>query len=68
MKQTVLKNYHDRAKGCAYQIPCKWCDNFYIGQTRKSPGKKVRYRKCVRYAQVNGAVFVQAGNNDHSVN
>ena len=69
IKQVLIKNSPDSTKGCVYKVPCKSCNNFYIGQTGKTLEKRIeQHKKCVRYAQMNSGIFVHVSEKNHAIN
>lgn len=68
IKGSLIKNSVTAQKGCVYNIPCKECDQFYIGQTGKALSVRIKQHKnSVRYGQESNAIFVHFRDLDHQI-
>ena len=58
VKSSLIKNSPTTDSGCVYTIPCKNCDEVYVGQTGKTLKERLTQHKySVRTGQQSSGVF-----------
>ena len=68
VRQMLIKNSVNCQKGCVYKIPCKMCNNFYVGQTAKPLTVRIdQHKKYVREGNQSSGIFMHLSNSNHPV-
>ena len=68
IKNILVKNSSCNKKPCIYNIPCKNCGGFYIGQTSKTLSTRIsQHKMCVRTGNESSAIFKHHQEFDHPV-
>ena len=68
LKSTLIKNSPQNRNCCIYQINCKECNKFYLGQTAKSLNTRVNQHKySVRSGQDTNAIFCHLRDENHQI-
>ena len=69
IKKTLIKNSPPSNSGIVYKIPCRDCDQFYVGQTGKSLKTRIsQHQYSVRMCQSSSGLFQHKAANDHHIN
>ncbi len=69
VKSSLIKNSPPTVAGGVYAIPCKVCDEVYIGQTGKTLNERVTQHKySVRSAQESSGIFKHVERENHCIN
>ena len=64
----ILKNRHSDSEACVYSIPCKDCNDVYIGETGKNLEIRLKQHKSAyNRCDENNAMFMHAWNKDHRI-
>ena len=68
LKNILIKNSPACKTGSVYKIPCKHCQEIYIGQTSKELDVRLKQHKyCVRTGNMANALFVHMNNTNHGI-
>ena len=68
VRSIFIKNSPNSSPGSIYTIPCKDCNQKYIGQTGKELELRIKqHQYSVRTGQLSNALFVHMNDNNHSI-
>ena len=68
VKNIMIKNSPSEVTGCIYQIPCKECDKYYIGETGKGlEVRKKQHMYSIRSGQQSNALFAHVSEYNHPI-
>ena len=68
VKSSLIKNSPHNSSGCVYAIPCKHCDDIYVGQTGKALDDRIKQHKySVRTGQQSSGVFKHVESKNHNI-
>ena len=67
-KSLLINNAPKIDQGIVYNIPCKNCNKYYIGQSGKSLDFRIKQHKYnIRTANLNSALYVHLHNENHEI-
>lgn len=68
VRNILIRNAPKKSEGCIYKIPCKECNNFYVGQTGKTLSTRLKqHQYSVRVGQTSSALFLHMNNCNHRI-
>ncbi|XP_076029167.1 uncharacterized protein LOC143018013 [Oratosquilla oratoria] len=68
VRQLLINNSVNSNKGCVYKIPCKSCNQFYVGQTAKALTTRInQHKKYVREGNQSSGIFNHMNHFNHPV-